>query len=150
MTIQRAYLPDITELAVLFDQYRQFYLQTSDINLAKAFLTERIAANESVIFVAKNEDHKMVGFVQLYPSFSSISAKRSWILNDLFVIEAVRGQGVGKALLDKAKAMAIETAAVSLTLETHHTNTESQKLYLSLGYQLEEQFKSYYLKLTDN
>ncbi|ATC93083.1 GNAT family N-acetyltransferase [Pseudoalteromonas tunicata] len=150
MIIQRAYLPDISELAILFDQYRQFYLQPSDHNLAKAFLTERIAANESVIFVAKEDDNKICGFVQLYPSFSSISAKRSWILNDLFVLESCRGKGVGKALLDKAKAMAIETAATSLTLETHHTNTEAQKLYLSLGYKLEDQFKSYYLKLTDH
>lgn len=145
MIIHRAYLNDVEKVADLFDQYRQFYQQPSDVSVAKAFLTERIAAHESVIFLAKSDHDEALGFVQLYPCFSSISAKRSWILNDLFVVDSMRGKGIGKALLNEAKLLAQQSGAQGLTLQTHVSNLEAQRLYESLGYVKETQFCSYYL-----
>ena len=60
----------------------------------------------------------MIGFTQLYPSFSSISMRRIWILNDLFVAEDRRGRGAAQRLLDAAKAYAVETNAKGLALST--------------------------------
>ncbi len=91
-------------VAPLFDQYRVFYRQPSDPALAQAFIAERVANRESVIFLAL-QDGEPVGFTQLYPSFSSVSARRTWILNDLYVVPSCRGQGVGSALLERARAM---------------------------------------------
>ncbi len=114
----------------LFDAYRQFYGQDSDIALAKEFLTVRVANNESVIFLAKNAEGKAVGFTQLYPSFSSVSARRIWILNDLFVTEDARGQGIGKALMNAAKQHAGQTFAKGLALSTQKENAGA-RLYTS-------------------
>jgi len=69
----------------------------------------------------------------LYPSFSSVSMQRTFILNDLFVISEARGQGVGEALLNEAKAFAISENAKGLTLETEVTNP-AQKLYERLDW----------------
>ena len=83
ITIHNATISDIEEVARLFDAYRVFYGKTSDIIMAKKFLSERIVSEESTILLAKKND-KCVGFVQLYPFFSSVNASRLLVLNDLY------------------------------------------------------------------
>lgn len=95
MRIYEATIADLDGLASVFNNYRMFYRQDSDLEGAKVFLRNRIEKKESVIFVAV-EDGEYIGFTQLYPSFSSISMKELWILNDLFVQAAKRGAGTGK------------------------------------------------------
>lgn len=131
-------------VAPLFDQYRVFYRQPSDPALAQAFIAERVANRESVIFLAL-QDGEPVGFTQLYPSFSSVSARRTWILNDLYVVPSCRGQGVGSALLERARAHAQATGAKGLGLQTAVENLNAQRLYEALGYRREEGFYSYFL-----
>lgn len=131
-------------VAPLFDQYRVFYRQPSDPALAQAFIAERVANRESVIFLALRDDEP-VGFTQLYPSFSSVSARRTWILNDLYVVPSCRGQGVGSALLERARAHAQETGAKGLGLQTAVDNLNAQRLYEALGYRRSEGFYSYFL-----
>jgi len=82
MSILKATGNDLDSLAELFDLYRVFYQQQSNINGAKEFIKDRLSNEESVIFLAFDENNP-VGFVQLYPSFSSVSMKRTWVLNDL-------------------------------------------------------------------
>src|SRR6266446_5967500 len=92
---------DIDLIAPLFDSYRQFYDEPADAELAAAFIRDRLQAKESVIFLAEESDEgtrEALGFVQLYPSFSSVAACRIWVLNDLFVAPEARGRGVGRAL----------------------------------------------------
>jgi ribosomal protein S18 acetylase RimI-like enzyme len=144
LSVRQAGLADIDRVAPLFDQYRQFYEQPSDPALSRAFIHERLALLESVIFLAENENGDAVGFVQLYPLFSSISARRSWMLNDLFVSPAARRSGVASALLNAAKAHAKATGAKSLELSTAHDNP-AQKLYESHGYVRDKIFYYYSL-----
>ena len=72
MTIVQAQSKHLDDLAILFDGYRVFYKQASDVDAAKKFLKERIEQNDSVIYMVYNGD-KAVGFTQLYPLFSSVS-----------------------------------------------------------------------------
>lgn len=139
---------DVEQLAPLFDAYRQFYQQPSDLALARDFLAERLSRAESVVFVAER-DGRAVGFVQLYPLFSSTAARprRLWLLNDLFVSPDVRGGGVGRALMERARRLAEETGAVGLELVTAVTNRGAQRLYESLGYRLDDGFLRYELGL---
>lgn len=146
MNLRRATLADLPRLVPLFDGYRQFYGQPSDPGRAERFLGERLAGNESVIFLAE-QDGAALGFVQLYPSFWSVAACQSWILNDLFVSPAHRGTGAGKALLEKARAHAAETGAGGLSLATQRTNHTAQRLYESLGWQRDQEFFHYELPL---
>ncbi len=144
--IIRGSLDHIETISLLFDGYRQFYEQMTDIDGARHFIRERLSNDESVIFLAL---HGMVGmgFVQLYPSFSSISMKRFWILNDLFVAPQARKQGVGEALLTRSREFAIETGAKGLMLETAVTNLTAQRLYERMGWKRDTEFYVYNLTI---
>lgn len=146
MTIIRASIQDVKETAILFDQYRQFYKQVQDLIGAEAYITERLEKGDSAIFLAKDGD-EYVGFTQLYPTFSSIGMKRAWILNDLYVAENARKQGVGEKLLDVAEEFARETGAGSIALSTAPDNEKAQRLYERKGYERDKQFYHYELGL---
>jgi GNAT superfamily N-acetyltransferase len=143
--VVRAERKHLDDLAPLFDGYRQFYGQQSDLAAARAFLRERIERDESVIYVAYADGGEAAGFTQLYPSFSSVSLKRLWVLNDLFVRSDIRRGGVGRALLERARQHALETGAKGLILNTAAANTPAQTLYESCGWQREDEFLQYNL-----
>ena len=145
MHVKRATISDLDDAAPLFDQYRQFYGQRSDVNAARAFLDERLRRDESVIFLAVADGGEALGFMQLYPSFSSVSLKRLWVLNDLFVGPSVRRGGVGRRLLDRAREWAIETGAKGLVLATALDNSKARALYESCGWQRDDEFQHYHL-----
>ncbi len=135
-------------VAPLFDAYRVFYKQPSDIERARTFLRARIEHGESVIFVAVDQEGlgaKAHGFIQLYPSFSSVSTQATWILNDLYVDESARRQGVGEALMNRARELAHTTGAKGLALSTAVDNVNAQALYESLGYKRDTAFHHYFL-----
>ena len=146
MELRRATLDDLPALVPLFDGYRQFYAQPLDPARAERFLRERLASGESVIFLAF-EGPAAAGFVQLYPSFWSVAACRSWILNDLFVAPEHRGHGVARALLNHARAYAESTGAAGMSLATQHSNLPAQRLYESLGWMKDQEFLHYELPL---
>jgi ribosomal protein S18 acetylase RimI-like enzyme len=138
---------DISRLAPLFDAYRRFYEQPSDLPAAEAYLIDRLARSQSVIFLAQAQPGPAVGFTQLYPSFSSISMRPLWILNDLFVVPEYRRLGVGRALLQQARAYAVGEGASGMVLETALSNKSAQALYESLGWKRDELFYTYELDL---
>jgi len=145
MQVKRAGPGDLDAVAPLFDAYRQFYGQRPDPAAARAFLAERLSRGESVIFVAVAPDGEALGFTQLYPSFSSVSLRRLWILNDLFVRPGVRRGGVGRRLLERAREWAVETEAKGLSLATAVTNSAAQALYEACGWRRDDEFRYYYL-----
>ena len=147
--IIQASVEDLPLIVPLFDAYRQFYKQASDLEGARRFLAEHFARQTSVIFLAqaKGEDgaRQAYGFTQLYPSFSSVSMKPLWILNDLFVAPTARKMGVGRALLEHARAFAHETQTKGLTLTTARDNFTAQAVYEGAGWKRDEEFYAYHL-----
>lgn len=133
-------------LVPLYDGYRQFYQQSSDPELAEGFLRERLSRGDSVIFLAEDESGAL-GFTQLYPIFSSISAGPAWVLNDLFVAPGVRRSGAGRALLERARQHGVETGARWLSLSTGRANREAQALYEKLGWVRDTEYYHYELPL---
>jgi ribosomal protein S18 acetylase RimI-like enzyme len=144
--IRRATPAEADLVAPLFDRYRQFYGCSADLDAAARFLRDRLERGESAVFVAMVEGTG-VGFVQLYPTFTSIGAKRAWILNDLYVSPDARRRGVGRALMNAARAMAEETGAAWLELATAKDNERAQALYRSCGYKLDDGYDRFTLTL---
>lgn len=150
MQIVRAYPRHLSLAAPLFDQYRQFYAQPSDREGARQFLAARLDRGDSAIFLAVEGSggrETGVGLVQMYPLFSSIAMKPSWLLNDLFVAPEARRQGVGRALMERARQHAMETRACEIALSTGVGNSGAQALYESLGYRRDSEFYQYILPL---
>jgi GNAT superfamily N-acetyltransferase len=147
ITIQKATLDDLDNLTPLFDGYRQFYRQKSDEPAAREFLRDRFVRSESVILMAfRNDD--AVGFTQLYPSFSSISLARIYVLSDLFVASSARKLGAGRLLLEAAADFARSVGACQLTLETAKTNLTAQSLYEACGWVKDTEFYVYQTTLS--
>lgn len=144
--IQQANINDVERIAPVFDAYRVFYQQPSDLDLARRFIFERLKNQESILFLASDTSGQTLGFVQLYPSYSSVSAQRLWILNDLYVHQSARRQGIARKLMDRARDFAISTKAKGLFLETAHDNYQGQSLYTALGYQKNSEYY-YFLDL---
>ena len=145
--VKRANAADSETIAPLFDAYRQFYQQATDLDGARAYLTERLEGGESVVFFALLDDGMPAGFTQLYPIFSSTAMQRAWLLNDLFVAPVARRAGVARALLERAHAFAQETHAKELMLQTAVDNIPAQRLYESLGWQRDNDYYVYMLTM---
>ena len=137
MIIRQATLLDLDQLAILFDAYRVWYRQTSNLEKAKQFLKERLIPKESIIFLAIHEG-QAIGFTQLYPSYSSTRLARLWILNDLYIADKHRGHRYALQLIDAAKSYCRETDGCGILLETETTNTIGNQLYLKTGFKLQQ------------
>lgn len=139
VTIERATAADIGAIVPLFDAYRRFFAGRSDLGQARRFLDDRFAAGDSVVFVAR-AGAKTVGFIQLYPLWSSWYCRRVWFLSDLYVAEDSRNYGVGRALVERIIAHARETDSSSIIVELPQREPHLKDFYSSLGFQGDELF----------
>ncbi len=147
MIVRQATVSDLTTLVPLFDAYRQFYGRPSDQNGARSFLRDRFEHQQSIILVA-SEGCEVVGFTQLFPTFSSVRLARTFVLNDLYVLPSARGTGAGRALLDGACEYGRSVGAARLSLSTSVSNATAQSLYEQAGWIREADFYTYGLALT--
>ncbi len=149
MLILRAGENHMDELARLFNLYRIFYQEKSNYQKAYNYIRARMEKDESVIYVASNEDDQLSGFVQLYPSFCSVALIPIMILYDLYVDQNYRSKGIGRALMNQASKHAKDNGFKRLELSTAITNVIGQSLYESLNYERDEDFYHYALELED-
>ncbi len=147
LDIKRATLTDLDEVSRLFDLYRQFYKQPADLDKARRYIEARITNNESIIYLATDEEGNGLGFTQLYATFCSVAAAPIWILYDLYVDVGVRKGGVGTALMNRARKLAEETGAVRIQLEAAVDNLTAQSVYEALGYERDTAFYNYALAI---
>lgn len=138
MEIKQASIDELDQIVLLFDAYRVWYRKESDLEAAKLFLDARLELKDSIIYYAIDDSGTMVGFTQLYPSFSSTRMQKMWILNDLFVKPSHRGQGISKALIAQAKLLCNTSNACGILLETEKNNDIGNRLYPATGFKLEE------------
>jgi len=152
MRIIKATLEHLDLLAPLFVKYREFYGELPYPDSSRDFLEKRLSRDESVIYLAMpvDDDKKLLGFCQLYPSYSSLSLKRVWILNDIYVAEDARRQLVADHLMRTAKKMAKETQAVRMRVSTSSNNEVAHKVYESIGFREDIQFKNYVLPINED
>lgn len=92
--------------------------------------------------VAEN-DGKLIGFCQIYPSFCSVIAAKIGVFYDLFVDETARKTGTGRALMLAAHEYAVNNDMARLDLTTAKNNHAAQTLYASLDWVRDEVFYTY-------
>jgi len=134
MTIKKGTPEDVDQIAFLFDLYRVFYNQKSDLKSATEFIKERLQLQDSVLFIAIDRDGSAAGFTQLYPSFTSVGLQKIWILNDLYVHKNYRRRGIAKELMDTATTFTKKSGRSKILLETGVNNSSAQQLYHSQGW----------------
>lgn len=141
LTIRPANALDIDQLVPLVEKYRGFYQQQPSPR-TRQYLVERVESGEALVFLATLDSH-LIGFTLIYPTFSTVSLSRVWLLNDLFVEFNYRGQGIASALMARAEAEAQQAGATRLFLRTAHDNTGAQALYEGRGWVRDEVFRRY-------
>ncbi|HSC80970.1 MAG TPA: GNAT family N-acetyltransferase [Chitinolyticbacter sp.] len=145
-TIRIATLDDLDALAVLFDQYRQFYSREPDLARARAFLALRMEHKDSRLFVAEVEG-RLLGFAQAYPSLSSLAMCPIWVLNDIYVQSDLRGGRIGTELLQAVEVAARAAGVNQIRVETAPENVRAQRLYQNHGFRREMGFLQFVLKV---
>jgi ribosomal protein S18 acetylase RimI-like enzyme len=140
IAVHQATIFDLELLVPLFDAYRQFNGRDSDIGGAREFLRARLNYGESTLFIALDDD-KPVGFAQLYASFSSVSMRRTFSMNDLYVDRHARRKGTALRLMTAAVDYASAVGAEKMSLRIAPDNHAALALYTSTGWEPEEQYQ---------
>lgn len=138
---------DAGAISPLFEAYRSFFAGAAEADGAR-FLEQRLAGEESVVFAAWQGD-RAVGFIQLYPLWSSWYCRRIWFLSDLYVEQSARRHGIGADLVRCVISFANETGASSIMVELPRPEPQLTAFYGKLGFALDEVFELARLRLTN-
>jgi ribosomal protein S18 acetylase RimI-like enzyme len=140
--IARATAADVAAFAPLFDAYRAFFTGGKRLEESRSFLEERIARDESIVFVARDgSEEEAVGFIQLYPLWSSWYCRRIWFLSDLYVTESARKRSIGRQLVERVIVYARETKAASVMVELPRREPHLEEFYRRLGFERDAVFE---------
>ena len=110
---------------------------------AQSFIADRLEKKDSEIFVAENDQQELVGFVQLYPLFSSTRMEKLWLLNDLFIDPRYRGKEISVRLIERAKKLVKDSSACAMFLETEKSNIIGNNLYPKTGFKFNKSSNFY-------
>jgi GNAT superfamily N-acetyltransferase len=146
MQIERVQPADLDDLLGLMRAYCDFYeVSPSDEDLlAVARALTRDPDLEGIQLLARDPDRRPVGFATLYWTWSTTSAGRIGIMNDLFVSEAARGQGLAERLIKACRSECARRGARRLTWQTARDNLRAQAVYERVG-ATREQWIDYWL-----
>ena len=99
-----------------------------DPDRARAAIAQAIEDPAAAVLVAEHRG-ELLGLCTAYLDMNSVRfGPRCWV-EDLAVSPEHRSQGVGKALLDAAKAWARERGATHLELDSAETRTDAHRFY---------------------
>ena len=138
MLIQSLSEKYIDQFVTIVDEYRKFFDFGLSPNKTKEFFQRLQEKNEAATFIAISEKDEVMGFVNLYPSYSTLSLRKIWILNDLGVSSRFRRLGVAQALIKKSIEFAKASDAIRIELKTEKTNLDAQKLYTEIGFKTDQ------------
>ncbi len=141
-TIREATIEDVDALLPLVQAYRVFYRREPDARRERAFIESHLRNGTSEIYIAE-VDGEGAGFMQLFPTYSTVQLAPSWILEDLFVDARHRKAGIASALLARALEHTRETGACGMFLETAQDNAVAQRVYERAGWTREGRFLKY-------
>jgi GNAT superfamily N-acetyltransferase len=138
---------ELDELLSLIAAYQRFYeVEEIDERRNRTFFRRFIAPSEDGLLLGARRDGRLVGYACLYWHFSSLEAVESVLMNDLYVEEGTRGEGVGRALIEATAEVARKRGAALVEWATAPDNHTAQRLYDSTGAERSEWF-SYELRV---
>jgi GNAT superfamily N-acetyltransferase len=133
--IRRVNASDLSDLRGLMRAYCDFYKASPAdedlLALARALLDD--PDREGVQLLVRDADGRAVGFATVYWSWSTTSACRIGVMNDLFVAEGGRGHGLADALIDACRTECTQHGARKLTWQTAPDNLRARAVYERAG-----------------
>lgn len=138
MLVQRLNESYIDQFVTVVDEYREFCGFSSSPVETKEFFLKLLKNNGATTLIAVSAGDEVMGFINLYPSNSTLSLKKIWILNDLGVSSRFRRQGVAQELIKEAIEFVRQSGAIRIELKTEKTNINAQKLYKEIGFEIDQ------------
>jgi GNAT superfamily N-acetyltransferase len=139
---------DLPELLPLMRAYCEFYeVGPSDDALLALARTLIAAPDEGLQLIACDGEGAAVGFATVFWTWSTLSAARLGVMNDLFVAEAARGGGFADALIAECAERCRGRGATELAWQTAHTNLRAQAVYDRVGANRDERWLDYSLSV---
>lgn len=146
--VGRVEAADLDELLPLMRSYCDFYgVSPTDADLlalAQSLIDDPEREGVQLLARDKSDAGLAVGFATLYWSWSTADAARIGVMNDLFVAEHARGQGVAEQLVEGCRAECVRRGARRLTWQTAPDNHRAQAVYDRVG-ATREQWIDYWL-----
>jgi GNAT superfamily N-acetyltransferase len=138
---------DLPELLPLMRGYCDFYeVEPSDDALLA--MSRTLIADpelEGIQLIARDDDGGAVGFATIFWTWSTLSASRLAVMNDLFVAAEARGGGHAEALIAECAERCRQRGATSLDWQTAYTNRRAQAVYERVGATRDERWLDYSL-----
>jgi GNAT superfamily N-acetyltransferase len=140
---------DLPELLPLMRGYCDFYEVDPSDDALLAMARDLIADphKEGVQLIARDDSRRAIGFATVFWTWSTLSASRIAVMNDIFIEASARGGGVADALIAACAERAREHGATSLDWTTAHDNERAQKVYDRVGAQRDARWLDYSLAL---
>jgi GNAT superfamily N-acetyltransferase len=134
VTIRRAEPHDCQTICDLIYELA-VYERLADRAIACAVDIERdlFGPNPVIRVLIAEEEDQAIGFALFFRSYSTFLGRPGIYLEDLFVRESVRGQGVGKALLSAVAKLAVEEGAGRFEWSVLDWNEPAIGFYKRLG-----------------
>ena len=126
---------ELDELLPLMRGYSDFY-EVTPTDEALLALSRALVADpqrEGQQFLARDGDGRAIGFATVYWLWSTTSATRIGLMNDLFVAPEGRGSGAAEALIERCRQACSERGATKLTWQTAKDNGRAQAVYDRIG-----------------
>jgi GNAT superfamily N-acetyltransferase len=141
--ITQVVIEEVTDLLPLMRAYCDFYgMAPADSDLLK--MSRALIDNPSrdgIQLIARDNDGQALGFATIFWTWSTLSAARIAVMNDLFVHPDARGSGLADALIGACAQACIERGDLaSLRWQTAKDNARAQAVYKRVGAQREEWF----------
>ena len=137
---------DLDELLPLMRGYADFYeVSPTDeqlLSLSRALIEDH--DHEGAQFIARDNTGRAIGFATVFWLWSTLSASRVGLMNDLFVAPSARGSGAAEALIERCRGACLERGATRLTWQTAKDNARAQKVYDRIG-GVREEWLDYWL-----
>jgi GNAT superfamily N-acetyltransferase len=138
---------DLPELLLLMRGYCDFYEvdPSDDALLAMSRMLIDDPELEGVQLIARDDDGQAVGFATIFWTWSTLSASRLAVMNDLFVVADARGGGHADALIAECVERARARGATELAWQTAKDNARAQAVYDRVGATRDERWLDYSL-----
>ena len=131
-TVTEADLPDLLPLMRAYCDFYNVAPADSDLlAMSRALIAD--PEHEGLQLIARDPTNAAIGFATIFWSWSTLSASRIGVMNDLFVAPAARGAGIARALIAACREHCAQRGASSLTWQTARDNTRAQALYDGIG-----------------
>jgi GNAT superfamily N-acetyltransferase len=141
---------DLPELLPLMRGYCDFYEVDPSDDALLAMARELIAdpAKEGLQLIGRADDGRAVGFATIFWTWSTLSASRIGVMNDLFVDAEARGSGLAERLIEACAQQCRERGVTELDWSTAHDNLRAQSVYDRIGAQRDPRWLDYSLAVS--